>query len=118
MPSSRFSSVAFAEMFMKIPVVKGQVMSVLCLVDKRARISVVVISFPLGTVAIIASTSLGVEMTIEALGGPHLFRVSGNSVILIVLSSRIFSIADLAIACTSKLIYISLPKEKLSWPEC
>src|SRR5213595_3887011 len=58
------SAAAFAASKAKIPVVIGQLMVTLCLEARSARISLIVISFPLGTLRMISSTSVGAGETI------------------------------------------------------
>src|SRR5882762_5052730 len=58
------SAAAFAAIQAKIPVVIGQPIVTLCLDASSARISLIVISFPFGTLRMISSTSLGAGITI------------------------------------------------------
>src|SRR5437660_8846256 len=63
-PARAASAAAFAATHAKIPVLIGQPMVTLCLEARRARISLMVISFPLGTLRMISSTSVGDGITI------------------------------------------------------
>ena len=58
-PCCANSSAAYAAIHEKIPVVIGQVKSVLCFFASAVRSSLMVVSLPLGTFFISASTSSG-----------------------------------------------------------
>ena len=62
-PCCANSSAAYAAIHEKIPVVIGQVKSVLCFFASAGRGSLMVVSLPLGTFFISASTSSGAGMT-------------------------------------------------------
>ena len=57
------SSAALAAIQAKMPVVMGQPIVALCFLARAARMSLIVMSFPVGTVLIISSTSIGAGIT-------------------------------------------------------
>src|SRR5256885_17252966 len=94
-PIRAASAAAFAAIQAKIPVVIGQPMVTLCLEARSARISLMVMSFPLGTFCMSASTSVGAGITIvpvpqRAVILPSILPTFGNPLLLANFSFHVF----------------------------